>query len=360
MVTRRTLLRGTAQVAALASLAACAPGAPSGSPPARPEPPSAPAAAPAASAPSGGKLQSLELAFCSQVLCILPFEVARQRGFFEAEGLDVSLVYMRSGTQAMNALLAGSLDWIGTPMDLVVQAVAKGKPAVMLASTSQLPFFALMIGPRTSGVQTTRDLAGKTIGVANLGSTDQLLAQYLLTREGVDPSSVEFVAFGANLYEQLARGQVEAGMVQEPSLSLLERTGGRVLVNFMRLDDARRYLGGPYQFMGLNTRPDVLATEADTGRKLIRGLIRANRWMLENPGASIAKAIPEDLVAGGEVELFGDILDKYKRDLYPPDGKLAAESVQRVIEVQQSSGAIEPGQTVRTDEVFTNQYLPEA
>jgi NitT/TauT family transport system substrate-binding protein len=128
----------------------------------------------------------------------------------------------------------------------------------------------------------------------------------------------------------------------------------------MRLDDARQYLGGPYQFMGLNTRPDVLATQADTGRKLIRALIRANRWMLENPGSSIARAIPDDLVAGGEVELFGDILDRYKRDLYPADGKLAAESVQRVIEVQQVSGAIEPGQTVRTDEVFTNQYLPEA
>src|SRR5262249_20951996 len=204
------------------------------------------------------------------------------------------------------------------------------------------------------------DLAGKTMGVATLGSTDQLLAQYLLTREGVDPGSVEFVAFGANLYEQLARGQVEAGMVQEPSLSLLERAGGRGLVDFMRLDDARPPLGGPYPFMGPNTRPHVLGRQARTGRKLIRGLIRANRWMLENPGASIAKAIPEDLVAGGEVELFGEILDKYKRDLYPADGKLAAESVQRVIEVQQSSGAIEPGQTVRTDEAFTNQYLPEA
>src|SRR5262249_60828839 len=93
---RRTMLRGPAQVAALASLAACARGAPSGSPPARPEQPSAPAAAPAASAPSGGKLQSLELAFCSQVLCILPFEVARQRGFFQAGGPDHEQVHEQS------------------------------------------------------------------------------------------------------------------------------------------------------------------------------------------------------------------------------------------------------------------------
>src|SRR5262249_57428743 len=102
------------------------------------------------------------------------------------------------------------------------------------------------------------DLAGKTMGVATLGSTDQLLAQYLLTREGVDPGPVEFVAFGANLYEQLARGQVEAGMVQEPSLSLLARAGGRVLVNFMRLDDARRHLRRPYQLIGPHTPPHAV------------------------------------------------------------------------------------------------------
>jgi NitT/TauT family transport system substrate-binding protein len=291
------------------------------------------------------------------VLCILPYEVARQRGYFAAEGLDVNLVYMRGGTQAMNALLAGSVDWVGTPIDLVIQTVAKGKDAIMIASTSRLPFFALVAGPRASNMRSVKDLAGQKIGVGNLGTTDHLMAQYLLTKEGVDPASVEFVALGPNLYEQLARGQVEAGMVQEPSLTLVERAGGRVLVNFMRLEDTQRFLGGPYQFMGLNTRPDVLATKADTGRKLARALARANRWMLENPGAAIVQAAPDELVAGGEVELFAAALDRYKQDLYPADGRLVLDSIQRVIEVQQQSGAIEPGQTVRPDQVFTNQYL---
>lgn len=364
MVGRRRLLGTAARVAAVASLAACAgptggPSAPTNteSPPgggsaARPE--GAPATA------SGGKLQSIELAFCSQVLCIIPYEVARQRGFFEAQGLDVTLTYMRGGTQAMNALLAGSIDWVGTPIDLVVQTVSKGKQAVMLASTSRLPFFALAVGPRTTDVHAIRDLAGKKIGVANLGTTDHLMAQYLLTREGVSPDAVEFVALGPNLYEQLVRGQVEAGMVQEPALTLTERAGGRVLVNFMKLDDAQRFLGGPYQFMGLNTRPEVVQAQPETARKLIRGLMRAARWILENPGSAIAKAIPDDLIAGGEQALFAEVLDRYKRDLYPTDARLQVESVQRVIDVQQSSGALEDGRPVQASQVYTNQYVPEA
>ncbi len=356
---RRALLATAAKLAVFTSLAACV------AKPAAESTPAAPGAGRPASAPApsdrapGSALEHVELAFCSQVLCILPFEVARQQGFFAAEGLDVNLVYMRGGTQAINALLAGSVDWAGTPVDLVIQTVAKGKEAVMIASTSRLPFFALVASPRAPEVQAIRDLAGHRIGVGNLGTTDHLMAQYLLKREGVDPASVEFVALGPNLYEQLARGQVEAGMVQEPSLTLLERAGGRVLVNFMRLEDTQRFLGGAYQFMGLNTRPDVLATKAETGRKLVRALIRANRWILEQPGAAIVQAAPEDLVAGGDLEVFAAALDRYKQDLYPRDGRLVLDSVQRVIEVQQQSGAIEPGQVIRPEQVFTNAYVSE-
>jgi len=363
LVARRALLGGAAKLAALgaglAALAACAPKAAAPAP-AAPAPAAQPFGGEAPAAPPSGSLEHVELAFCSQVLCVLPYEVARQRGYWAAEGLDVNLVYMRGGTQAINALLANSVDWVGTPIDLVVQTVAKGKQAVMIASTSRLPFFALVVGPRAGDVRAVKDLAGKKIGVGNLGTTDHLMAQYLLAKEGVSPDAVEFVSLGPNLYDQVVRGQVEAGMVQEPSLTLVERAGGRVLVNFMKLDDTQRFLGGPYQFMGLNTRPDVLASKAETGRKLIRGLIRANQWILENPGAAIVQAAPADIVVGGDVDVFAAALDRYKQDLYPADARLVLDSVQRVIDVQQQSGAIEPGQSVRADQVFTNQYLPEA
>jgi sulfonate transport system substrate-binding protein len=112
--------------------------------------------------------------------------------------------------------------------------------------------------------------------------------------------------------------------------------------------------------MGLNTRPEVLTAKAETARKLIRGLVKANRWILDNPGEAIVKAAPAEIVAGGDLEVFAAALDRHKKDLYPSDGKLVLDSVQRVIEVQQRSGAIEAGQTVRPEQVFTNQYVTES
>ncbi len=334
-------------------LAAC------GAPEATPGAPEAGQAATAAPTPAQ-QLVKLDLAFCSQVLCILPFEVARQRGYFREEGLDVNLIYMRGGPPAITALLAKQLDFIGTPIDLVVRATDEGKPLMMVTSTSRLPFFALITAPgQAETVQAIADLKGKKVGIGAVGSTDDLLLRYLLVQNGLKAEDVEAIPLGPNLFEQLMSGQVDAGMVQEPSLTLGTQRGSRVLVNFMDLKDSQEKLGGPYQFMGLNTRPDVLQDPAKVEqlKGLSRGLIRGNQWILENPGAEIVKFAPEELVSGSNREVFAAALDRHKADLYPADGLLNAESVARVIDVQRKAGLMAAGKEFPPERVFTNQYV---
>jgi len=317
-------------------------------------------AAPAGTAEASRPLVKLDLAFCSQVLCVLPFEVARQRGYFEEGGLDVNLIYMKGGPPAITALLAKQLDFVGTPIDLVVRAADEGKPLVMVTSTSRLPFFALITAPgQAASVQSIADLKGKKVGVGAAGSTDELLLRYLLVQNGLTPEDVESIPLGPNLFEQLMSGQVDAGMVQEPSLTLGQREGSRVLVNLMNLKDTQEKLGGAYQFMGLNTRPDVLEdpNKVEQLQALSRGLIRANQWMLGVPGAEIVKFAPEELISGNKAEVFAATLDAYKADLYPSDGRIDAEAVARVIDVQRKAGLIAEGKEFAPETVFTNRYV---
>jgi len=358
ILSRRATLAIAAKASAVSLLLACSPeaaprptntgssaGASSSSTPAAPDTPTS-------------ALRKIDLAFCSQVLCIVPYEAARQRGFFAAEGLDVNIVYMRGGAQAMNALLSNSIDWIATPMDLVVQAAAQGKNVRMLVSTARLPFFALVSSPKAPDIKDVQHLAGKKIGVAAVGTTDQLLARYLLTKAGLDPDSVEWAVLGPNLYDVLLRGQVEAGMVQEPSLTLVQKAGGKLLVNFMNLKDMEQWLGSAYQFMGLNTRTDVLETQADVGGKLVRALVKANQWVLGSPGSRVVDVAPPEIVSGGDIQTFADAIDRYKVDLFPADGKIAVDAVQRVLDVQLSSGALKQDAGVKAEDLFTNKFVP--
>jgi NitT/TauT family transport system substrate-binding protein len=216
-----------------------------------------------------GQGTKLRLAFCGQLLCVVPYEVTRDRGHFRDEGLDIELVYTRGGNQAMQALVGGAVDYAGTSFDVALQAYANGAKIKRFASTGRLPLFALASSPKTANdIKTVKDLENKTVAVSGLGNADHAIMLYLLRQAGVDPRSVRFATMGPNLYDALRLGQVDAGMVQEPALSLLSAAGGKALVNAMDLEHAREHLGGAYEFMGVTVR----AAERDART------CRSKRW----------------------------------------------------------------------------------
>ena len=287
----------------------------------------------------------LRLAFCGQLLCVVPYEVARVRGHFADQGLDAELVYTRGGSAAMQALVGGAVDYAGTSFDVALQAVAHGAPIRRVASTGRLPLFALAVAPeQTDAIATVGDLAGRTVGISGLGNADHALLLFLLDQASVDADSVRFATIGANLFDALRIGQVDAAMLQEPALSLITQAGGRELVNFMEIDEARRQLGGAYDFMGVSVR----ATERDRRLGEIRRLAAALEAGLADtrtlPPGDIVAALPSALVAGGDVAQLERIIERYRLSLYPESVRIDVEASGRVVRAQVVAGLLQPGQ----------------
>src|SRR5918912_3492658 len=140
-----------------------------------------PAARPTRSAAQG---RQIKLAYCSQLLCGVPYEVARSGGMFKAHGLDVQLVYTRGGTAAMQALVGGAVDYAATSLDVAMQAYANvGADIRRFAVTGRLPLFAVVTAPRAAGqIQSIRDLEGKTVPVSALGNADHSRTLCLLQK----------------------------------------------------------------------------------------------------------------------------------------------------------------------------------
>lgn len=285
--------------------------------------------------------RKLRLAFCSQLLCIVPYEVAQRRGYFAEEGLEVELVYARGGSQALQFLVGKAVDYAATSLDAALQAYHRGAPILRFASTGRLPLFALAAGPK-SPVKSVRDLEGKTVGVSALGNADHVLLVYLLKKAGVDPKRVQYATLGPNLYEALKAGHVEAGMVQEPALSLLKEAGGRELVNLMDLRQARTYLGGPYEFMGVAVRREERQERLEEMRALSRALAKALRFLHAADARLIADTLPKALIAGGDEERLRAVIQRYRKDLYPEDVRIDLEAARRVVESQQEAGLLPP------------------
>ncbi|MDR7519358.1 MAG: ABC transporter substrate-binding protein [Armatimonadota bacterium] len=285
--------------------------------------------------------RKVRLGFCSQVLCIIPYEVARRQGYYSDEGLDVELVYFRGGTAAMQALIGGAVEYAATSYDVAVAAFGRGANIVSFFTTGRLPFFALAAAPKTAGeIRSLADLRRRVIGVSALGNADHQLSVYLLRRSGVSPEAVRFAILGPNLYEALRVGHVDAGMVQEPAATLIEQAGGKVLVNLMDPQQAQRYLGGLYAHMGVSVRREEWDDRRQEMQALARALRRSLRLIRYGTPRLLIDALPAELIAGGDRSMLEQILARRRRSLYTEDGRIDLDAVRRVVDVARQTGAL--------------------
>src|SRR6187431_2161179 len=128
----------------------------------------------ASALPGAAKAQgrSIKLAYCSQLLCGVPYEVARSTGHFKKHGLNVELVYTRGGSAAMQALVGNAVDYAATSLDVAITAFANVAADIRrFAVTGRLPLFAVVTAPKTADqIRSIKDLEGKTVAVAALGT----------------------------------------------------------------------------------------------------------------------------------------------------------------------------------------------
>jgi NitT/TauT family transport system substrate-binding protein len=288
--------------------------------------------------------KSIKLAFCSQLLCIIPYVVATSRGYFQKEGLEVELVYMRGGQAAMQALVGGAVDYAATSLDVAQQAYAHGAAVKRFAATGKLPLFALAVAPQSAGkITAVKDLEGKTIGVSALGNADHALALFLLKQAGADASKVQFATVGTNLLEALRQGQLDAGLVQEPALTLVVKAGGKVLVNAMDSADAQKYLGGNYEFMGVAVRTAEIDARRDEIKALARGLQNALAAVQQVTPDDLVHALPPEMTTGADLDEMRAILSRYRASLYPTSIHMDRAAEDRVAQSLTIAGLLPAG-----------------
>jgi len=299
-----------------------------------------------AAVPAGAQqkdLKKLKLAFCSQILCIVPYEVARTYGHWKNHGLDVELVYTRGGNAAMQALVGGAIDYAATSLDVAIQAYAKGAEIRRFATTGRLPLFALVTAPKTANaIRGLKDLEGKTVGVSALANADHALLLFLLKQAGADKDKVQFATLGVNILEALRQGQVDAGLVQEPALTLLVRAGARTLVNAMDSADAKKYLGGPYEFMGVSVRAKEIEARKPEMLAIAKGLDDALKAIPKMKPDELVSALPKELLAGADVAQLREVLARYRSSLYPDKVTIDLASSRRVANTLKTAGLVKP------------------
>jgi NitT/TauT family transport system substrate-binding protein len=196
---------------------------------------------------------------------VTAFAVARERGYYRQEGLDVQLVVMPSalGTQA---LLGGNVKF-STAGGAGLLPILRGAPVRFMFTTFSRPMFWLYA---RSDIRSVESLKGKKVGVSSLGSGPDSLLREILRKNGLDGGRdvvIMPVGSGTARFFALQAGSVDAAMLSVPANLMAQEAGFRELVSF--IDQEWIELQGT-----INVTDQLLASDPTLVEKFIRATLK--------------------------------------------------------------------------------------
>ncbi len=165
-----------------------------------------------------------------------PVVVAQEAGFAGQHGLDLEIVVARSGAEAMAALLSQDAPIGSIGGNALINASAGGADLVMVAQQRLRFTYQVMAGP---DLTSPADLRGKRLGVADVGGSSDLAAQYLLDKFGLRRGEdVAVVSLGSQNERLggLQAGAVSAAMLQAPFTAGARKAGYHVIFDYAEED----------------------------------------------------------------------------------------------------------------------------
>ena len=208
-------------------------------------------------------------------------ELAEQLGYYDEEGVNVEFIRVSDTTAAAAALIAGEGEMANISVEAAL-ALAAQDQLDFRAVTSPDKFLPFLIAARST-IATPADLAGKSFGVANVGSLDYTLSLRVFQSLGVDPASVNIVAVGAPAQRGTA---LIAGQIDATTMSIGVFLGLEDKSNLKILVPVDEYQAAAAILNKVNIVPvEVLEERRDEVVAFVRAIIRASRLFNNEPNA---------------------------------------------------------------------------
>ena len=269
--------------------------------------------------------------------------VAQFQGYFKDEGLDVEVLQMNANV-SIAALAAGNIDY-NLILQSIVTANLRGLPLKVTGILIERPNHVVVAHP---SIQKFADLKGKKIAISSYGSLVDILARLTAAHFKLDPKSdVQYVAAGSSSARltQLQTGVVQAAFLTPPGNLRAEAAGFKSLLNVRDLF--------AFPVNGIGVHDQKLKNDRDEVKKITRALLRANRFILDNPKGAI-----KILAAWGRSKPeVAEEAYQYNAQNYSRNLLVSRQTLENVIESTRWN--VETKRNVAVDEVFDFSLVRE-
>lgn len=228
-----------------------------------------------AAAPAAAQ-DTVRIAVSVRNVVLMPYYFAKDKGYFDREGLRAEIIQIRSNLQVAG-VASGELDFM-SGVGTAFEAVRKGVPLKVLAVLYRAPLFSLVSG---SGVKTAKALEGKKVGVSRIGSESHNAALWMLAHSGVDVKKVTFIQTGSTIVSMigLQQGSLDGSVLSPPF------SGDMVVQGYKILAKTGDAVESP--FNGMATSQEKLRTRPGRIRKSLKALLESFRRIKQDRAGSV-------------------------------------------------------------------------
>ena len=231
-----------------------------------------------------------------------PFVVAIDKGYFKAEGLDVTIDTAGGSLEPLNRIASGTYDMgFGDINSLIKFRDANpGVPTKAVFMVYNKPAFAI-VGRKSRGVTAPKDLEGKKLGAP---PPDGAYAQWpiFVQANGIDASKVTIVSVGFPVREpMLASGEVDAitGFSFSSYINLKDRGVPANDITVLLMADYGVNLYGNT----IMVNPKFAAEKPEAVKAFLRAFTKGLHETIKNPATAVESVLKRNDVAKKEVEL---------------------------------------------------------
>ncbi|MEZ4864307.1 MAG: ABC transporter substrate-binding protein [Caldilineaceae bacterium] len=281
-----------------------------------------------------------------------PFYVGIAKGFYAAEGLEVTLDY---GFENDYIKLVGvdELQFMVGSGDQVVLGRAQGLP-VRYVMNWYTQFPVVIFAKAEAGITTPADLAGKRIGIPGPFGASYVAFRGILEAANLSEADVKLESIGFAQVAAVSEGTVDAAVDYAVNGPVVLAQSG-IATTQIKLDP---YLQIPAN--GLVTNETTIAQNPDLVAKMVRATLQAIRYTLDHPDEAFAltlNAVPE---AGGDNEaanraVFDAVLPYWTPQDNQPLGATDLAAWQSAAEFMQRIGLVDT--VVPAAELYTNEFM---
>jgi NitT/TauT family transport system substrate-binding protein len=278
-----------------------------------------------------------------------PLYVAIDKGFFNDQGLDVSLDYSNE-IDSVALVGAGELPFTVASGEQVLLGRGGGLPLVYTMAWYQ-DYPVGVVSLKDKGIVSPADLKGKRVGIPMLSGASYIGFNALLKSAGLTEKDVSLDTIGYTQLESLVTGRDDAVVVYAANEPLqLEAKGYDI--NLLRTADYNNLVGN-----GLVTNEELIKKDPELVRKMVTATLQGLEYTINNPDDAyeISRKYVENLAQDDPVQkkVLASSIEMWKTDQLGFSQPQLWENMQQVLI---GMGLLE--KPLDLTRVFTNDYLP--